>query len=72
MAFLSFGPTTWGGRRGALLLAPPYPRGGIESNHLLFRWLNGGVDYEVSVHGWEPFTEVAPVLRAVVESIPRR
>jgi hypothetical protein len=24
----------------------------------------------VSLHGWEPFTEVRPVLRAMVESIP--
>jgi hypothetical protein len=68
-AYLALGRATWGGRRGELLLAPPFPRGGIESNHLVFRWREGGASVQVSLHGWEPFTEVRPVLRAVVESV---
>ncbi len=59
---------TWAGPPGVLLLAPPYPLGGLESNHLILRWRRDGIDYEVSLHGWEPFTEVPPVLEAVVRS----
>jgi hypothetical protein len=70
-AYLSLGRATWAGRRGELLLAPPFPRGGIEANHLVFRWRDGDAARRVSLHGWEPFTEVRPVLRAVVESIPK-
>jgi hypothetical protein len=65
---LYLGPATWGGHEGVLLLAPPFPRGGLQANHLIFSW-DGGTK-AVSLHGWEPFTEVPDVLRAVVESIP--
>ena len=68
---LSLGRVRWAGKRGDLVLDPPFPRGGIEANHLRFTWNEGGTVYGVSLHGWEPFTEVRPVLRAVVESIPR-
>lgn len=64
------GRVRWAGKRGELVLAPPFPRGGIEANHLLFTWQEGGTGYGVSLHGWEPFTEVPGVLRSVVESIP--
>lgn len=64
------GHVRWAGRRGMLFLAPPFPRGGIEANHLLFLWQEGAAAYGVSLHGWEPFTEVPGALRAVVESIP--
>jgi hypothetical protein len=67
---ISLGRVRWAGKRGDLVLAPPFPRGGIEANHLRFTWQEGGTVYGVSLHGWEPFTEVRPVLRAVVESIP--
>jgi len=65
---LFLGRAKWGGRGGALLLAPPFPRGGLQANHLIFSWGEG--TKSVSLHGWEPFTEVPEVLRAVVESIP--
>jgi hypothetical protein len=64
------GSARWAGRRGELVLTPPFPRGGIEANHLLFVWQEGGSGYGVSLHGWEPFTEVPDVLRAVVGSMP--
>lgn len=63
------GRVRWAGKRGELVLAPPFPRGGIEANHLRFTWQEGRTVYGVSLHGWEPFTEVRPVLRAVVQSI---
>ena len=66
---LFLGRARWAGKRGDLVLAPPFPRGGIEANHLRFTWQERGTVYGVSLHGWEPFTEVRPVLRAVVESI---
>jgi len=68
--YLILGRVTWAGRRGALLLAPPFPRGGIEANHLVFAWTARGRNRKVSLHAWEPFTEVPDVLRAVVESVP--
>jgi hypothetical protein len=62
------GRANWGGHEGVLILAPPYPLGGVQSNHLIFSWAGGSK--AVSLHGWEPFTEVPDVLQAVVESIP--
>lgn len=67
--YVRIGSVSWAGSSGLLLLAPPYPLGGLESNHLIYRWSQGEVDYEVSLHGWEPFTEVPPTLEAVVRSI---
>ncbi|HXV58606.1 MAG TPA: hypothetical protein VD704_12125 [Gaiellaceae bacterium] len=66
--FLGF--VRWAGKRGELVLTPPYPRGGIEANHVLLVWSEGGKGYGISLHGWEPFSEVPDVLRAIVESIP--
>lgn len=68
--FLPLGRVTWAGRGGTLVLAPPYPRGGIEGNHLVFEWRANGSTYRLSVHAWEPFSEVPAVLRAVVGSLP--
>lgn len=65
---LFLGRFTWGGHEGVLFLAPPFPRGGLQANHLIFSW--GAGSKAVSLHGWEPFTEVPAVLRAVVESVP--
>jgi len=67
---LLLGQPVWDGRRGELVLAPPFEQGGgIVGNHLIFRW-GDGVDRAVTLHGWEPFSETVAVLRAVVESIP--
>lgn len=67
---ISLGRVRWAGKRGDLVLTPPFPRGGIEANHLLFTWQEGRTVYGVSLHGWEPFTEMPGVLRSVVASIP--
>lgn len=68
--FVLLGRVTWAGRRGVLVLAPPYPRGGIEGNHVVFEWHEEGSTYRLSLHAWEPFSEVPDVLEAVVESLP--
>jgi hypothetical protein len=63
---------TWEGRRGTLLLAAPYPRGGLMGDHLIFRWRDGGREYAASLHAWEPFRETVGTLEAVVASMPSR
>lgn len=65
-----FGTVHWGGRTGALVLAPPYGLGGIEGNHLIFRWRGGENEYALSLHGWEPFRETVSALRRVIDSLP--
>ena len=62
----ALGPARWGGRAGRLYLAASYPRGGWLGNHLIFRWRTGRSDYVVSLHAWEPLTETAATLRAIV------
>ena len=61
----------WQGRRGTLLLAAPYPRGGLMGDHLIFRWRDGAGEYAASLHAWEPFQETVDTLEAVVASMPR-
>jgi hypothetical protein len=68
---VDLGDARWNGRSGRLVLAPPYPRGGINGNHLLFRWREGGTRYQLSLHAWEPLTETVAALRAIVGSLPR-
>lgn len=70
MRSLYFGRVWWAGRAGDLLLAPAHPRGGVHGNHLIFRWGQGGVDFAVSLHAWEPLREAAATPRTIVESIP--
>lgn len=62
---------TWGGRRGVVVLMPPYSMAEtIDAGHLVFLWSDGGSDSEVSVHAWSPASQVLPTLQAIVESIP--
>jgi hypothetical protein len=63
-----FGRRHWAGRMGALFLAPSYPFGGQIGGHLTFWWHTGAEGYVVSLHAWEPLTECARVLRAIVVS----
>jgi hypothetical protein len=66
----SLGKRSWGGRDGELALAPPYPHGGVNGSHLVLRWEEGGHDYAVSLHAWEPLAEAEAALRETVLSIP--
>jgi hypothetical protein len=69
---LLFGNVSWGGKRGSVALAPGYPAGGSQGNHVMFRWRQGGETYVVGMHAWEPFREAYATLRRVVLSLPRR
>jgi hypothetical protein len=60
----------WSGRRGTLLRAAPYPRGGIHGDHLVFRWREGRREYAVSLHAWKPLRETVATLDAIVTSLP--
>ena len=65
---LDLGPRAWRGREGRLLLAPAFPNGGMHGNHLIYRWRESGREHAVSLHAWEPLTEAAATLGAIVRS----
>ena len=66
------GERTWSGRTGRLLLAPPYPIGGIEGDHLIFLWEERGRHhYSLSLHAWEPLRETEATLEAMLASVGR-
>lgn len=65
---LFFGAHVWAGRRGTLVLAPPYPSGGVQGDHLVFRWRRGSVGYAIGIHAWEPLVQAGATLRAIVVS----
>jgi hypothetical protein len=69
-AGLDLGSVRWSGRSGRLILAPPFPLGGIDGNHVIFRWRQDEMDYRLSLHAWEPFTESVATLRAIIGSLP--
>lgn len=64
------GAATWRGENGSIALAPGYPLGGSQGNHVMFRWRERGNEYVVGMHAWEPFTEAYATLRRVVASLP--
>jgi hypothetical protein len=64
------GPSVWGGKAGTVALAPPYPSGGSQGGHVVFRWRAGRTTYLVGMHAWEPFSEAYDTLRRVVISLP--
>jgi hypothetical protein len=64
------GRVRWAGRAGELVLAPPFPLGGMNGNHLAFRWRARGREHAVTLHGWEPFLETVGTLRAIARSTP--
>jgi hypothetical protein len=59
-----------GGKEGEVALAPSFPAGGIEGDHLIFRWIEADTAYSISLHAWEPGAESLESLRAVVVSLP--
>jgi hypothetical protein len=63
---LRLGVRRWAGQKGSLELAPPYLRGGMLGNHLIFRWHARRREHLMSLHAWEPLTEAVGVLRAIV------
>lgn len=65
------GAVTWAGRKGSVALAPGYPVGGSQGNHVMFRWREAGETFVVGMHAWEPFTEAYATLRRIVASLPR-
>lgn len=65
---IDFGRAGWGRHEGRLYLAPPYLHGGMLGNHLVYRWRDGATEYAITLHAWEPLTEAAATLRAIVES----
>jgi hypothetical protein len=67
---VAFGRVRWAGRSGWLYLAPPFPTGGMLGNHLVFDWRQSDQPYTLSLHAWEPLSETAAVLEAIVESLP--
>ena len=67
---LFFGHVTWEGRRGTMILAPAYPVGGEQGDHVIFRWTERRREYALGLHAWEPFLEAVSTLEAIVRSIP--
>ncbi|MDQ3728287.1 MAG: hypothetical protein M3355_01725 [Actinomycetota bacterium] len=67
---LNVGERTWNERVGELVLAPSYPHGGLEGDHLVFEWTQEGLTYSLSLHAWDSLDETEATLRAMVESLP--
>jgi hypothetical protein len=66
---LLVGARTWAGRDGEVALAPSFPDGGIEGDHLIFRWVEADTAYSISLHAWKPLSESVDNLKAVIESV---
>ena len=67
---LTLGERTWNGRTGELVLAPSYPHGGLEGDHLIFEWTQDDLTYSLSLHAWDSLDETEATLEAMVGSIP--
>ena len=63
------GRFSWGGRAGTVILAPDFPVGGEQGDHLIFRWRTGQTDFALGLHAWEPLSQAFAVLRQMVISI---
>jgi hypothetical protein len=60
---------SWAGRQGTLVLAPAFPAGGVDGDHLVYRWEEGDQEYALSLHAWKPLDECVATLRVLVESV---
>ena len=63
---ISLGQRDWTANPGRLVF------GDCFGNHLCYRWQQNGRDYQIDLHAWDPVTEAAHVLRAIVRSTPSR
>jgi hypothetical protein len=66
---LLLGSFAWGGKEGEVALAPSFPTGGIEGDHVIFRWTAAETAYSVSLDAWDSIPDTLDHLEAVVESI---
>jgi len=64
----ALGRYRFGDVEGELVLAPTTHA--MDAGHLIFRWSSARLEFAVSLHAWEPLTEVASTLRAIVRSTP--
>lgn len=53
-----------------MVLAPSFPTGGIDGDHVIFRWSEDDAEYAVSIHAWDPLSDSIEMLRSVIASIP--
>jgi hypothetical protein len=61
---ISIGERDWTASPGKLVF------GDCFANHLCYRWRQGERGYQIDLHAWEPVTQTAHVLRAIVASTP--
>jgi hypothetical protein len=61
---ISLGHRGWTANPGKLVF------GDCFGNHLCYRWRENGRGYQIDLHAWEPVTQTAHVLRAIVASTP--
>ncbi len=66
---LFIGSFRWGGKIGTVVLAPNFPTGGEQGDHLIFRWKRDSVGFAVGLHGWEPLSQTMATLKTMIESI---
>jgi hypothetical protein len=68
---LYLGTVMWNGRRGTLILAPPFEYSdSIHGDHLIFLWSQNRRSYVLSIHAWEPFLQTVEALHAMVDCLP--
>lgn len=59
----------WAGLQGVLVLAPEFPMGGVDGDHLVYRWEEGDREYAISLHAWRPLDGCVATLGELVESV---
>jgi hypothetical protein len=66
---LFVGSYRWGGKVGTMVLAPSYPSGGEQGDHLIFRWKRDNIGFAIGLHAWEPLSQTMATLKTMIESI---
>lgn len=62
-------PQPWSRPEGSLALAPRVPAGGVDGDHLVYRWEEGKREYAMSLHAWMPLGECVATLGVLIASI---